>query len=107
MTRKTPMWRRYLTFWGRDIDRDLRYELEFHIEARTAELSQAGWAPDAAAAEARRQFGNREAVMSECHQIDIRHEKEKKMMRHLNDLRGDIPFAFRQLLSHPMFSAVA
>ncbi len=70
MTGKTPMWRRYLTFWGRDIDRDLRDELEFHIEARTRELVDAGWPPDAAAAEARRQFGNRDAIVSECHQIE-------------------------------------
>jgi hypothetical protein len=68
---KTPMWRRYLTFWGRDIDRDLREEVAFHIEARTRELLDAGWPPDAAAAEARRQFGSHDAILSECHQIDV------------------------------------
>src|SRR5688572_20248889 len=107
MSPRTPMWRRYLTFWGRDIARDLSDEVEFHIEARTRELIGAGWTPDAAAAEARRQFGNRDAVMSECHQIDVRLERDKRMMRHLNDLRGDIQFAFRQLRSQPIYSAVA
>src|SRR5688572_21597138 len=107
MTRKTPMWRRYLTFWGRDIDRDLSDEMEFHIAARTRELVDAGWLPDAAAAEARRQFGNRDAVVSECHQIDRRFEKKKRMMRHLNDFQGDIHFAVRQFFSQRLYSAVA
>ena len=107
MTRKTPMWRRYLTFWGRDIDRDLRDEVEFHIEARTHELIEVGWPADAAASEARRQFGNHDAIMRECHQIDARFEEEKSMKRHLRDLRGDIQFAFRQFFSAPGFSAVA
>jgi putative ABC transport system permease protein len=101
------MWRRYLTFWGRDIDRDLRDEVEFHIEARTCELVDAGWAPDAAAAEARRQFGNRDAILSECHQIDTRFEQKKRTMRHLSDLRGDITFAVRRCFSERLYSAVA
>jgi predicted permease len=101
------MWRRYLTFWGRDIDRDLRDEVEFHIEARTRELVDSGWPPDAAAAEARRQFGNRDAIESECHRIDVRFEKKKSMTRFLNDLQGDIQFAVRQFFSQPLYSAVA
>ena len=107
MTGKTPMWRRYLTFWGRDIDRDLRDEVEFHIEARARELVDAGWQPDAAATEARRQFGNRDAIVSECHQIDLGFEKKKRMMRHLRDLHGDMQFAVRQFFSQPLYSAVA
>ena len=92
---------------GRDIDRDLRDELEFHIEARTRELVDAGWSPHAAAAEARRQFGNRDAIVSECHEIDIRLEKKKKMTRHLSDLQGDLQFAVRQFFSQRLYSAVA
>ena len=107
MTGKTPMWRRYLTFWGRDIDRDLRDEVEFHIEARTRELVEAGWRPDAAAAEARRQFGNRDAIVSECHEIDVRLEKKKRMTRHFSDLQGDLQFAIRQFFSQRLYSAVA
>jgi predicted permease len=107
MTRKTPMWRRYVTFWGRDIDGDLREEVEFHIEARARELVDTGWAPDAAAAEARRQFGNRDAIVAECHVIDVRLEEKKKMKRHLVDLQGDLRFAVRQFVGQPLFSAVA
>jgi predicted permease len=101
------MWRRYLTFWGRDIDRDLRDELEFHIDARARELVDAGWSPNAAAAEARRQFGNREAIVSECHRIDVGLEKKKNMMRHLTHVNGDIQFAVRQFLGQRLVSAVA
>ena len=98
MSGKTPMWRRYLTFWGPDIDRELRDEVEFHIEARTRELVDAGWPPDAAAAEARRQFGNRDAILSECHRLDLRLEKKKRMMGYLSALQGDIRFAVRQFI---------
>jgi hypothetical protein len=81
--------------------------VEFHIEARTRELVEAGWRPVAAAAEARRQFGNRDAIVSECHEIDIRLEKKKRMTRHFSDLHGDLQFAIRQFFSQRLYSAVA
>ena len=42
MTRRTPMWRRYATLFGRNIRRDIEDELEFHIDARVRELVAAG-----------------------------------------------------------------
>jgi predicted permease len=45
--------------------------------------------------------------VSECHQIDLRFEKKKNVMRHLSDLQGDILFAVRQFFSQPLYSAVA
>lgn len=84
---KTPMWRRYLTFWGGNLDRDLYDELEFHIEARARELVDEGWTPDAARTEARRLFGDAARIVSECRQIDHRFEKENRMIRYLEDLK--------------------
>jgi len=103
---KTPMWRRYLTFWGRDIDRDLYDEVEFHIEARARELIDAGWTPEAARNEARRLFGDPRPILSKCRWIDSRFEKEKRMTRYLEDLKSDVRFAFRQFQRQPKFWAV-
>lgn len=105
MGRKVPMWRRYLTFWGRNIDSDLRDELDFHFEARRRELVDAGWEEEAAENEAKRQFGATEWIMAECHRIDDLFEKEKRVNRYMDDVRSDVLFAFRQFRRQPKFWA--
>jgi hypothetical protein len=42
------MWRRYSTFFGRDVRSDIEDEIKFHVEARARELVDAGWSPRAA-----------------------------------------------------------
>ena len=42
MIRKTPMWRRYLTFWGRNSRRDVNDEIDFHLEMRGREFAEKG-----------------------------------------------------------------
>ena len=37
-----PKWRRYLRFFGADINADIQDELGFHIEAKTRELMDQG-----------------------------------------------------------------
>jgi hypothetical protein len=96
MTRQTPIWRRYLTLFGRNIRRDLEEELEFHIEARSRELMEDGWPPRAAEEEARRLFGDRDSIFAECQLIDARFEKRKMMFDYLSDIAADVRFALRQ-----------
>jgi predicted permease len=106
MTRKTPMWRRYLTFWGRDIERDLRDEVEFHIEARTRELIDKGWAPARAHDEARRVFGDPRPILVECRRISRHLEQERRMTGYLSDIKDDVWFAYRQIRRQPRYWAV-
>ena len=106
MKRKTPMWRRYATFWKRDIDRDLQEEVEFHIGSRTQELIGSGWAPTEAEAEARRQFGARSPIVAECHRIDEGFERQKRIARYVEDIKCDAVFAIRQFRRQPKFWAV-
>jgi hypothetical protein len=106
MTRQTPLWRRYLTLFGRNIRRDLEEELEFHIEARSRELMDAGWPPRAAEGEARRLFGDRDSIFAECQLIDARFEKRKKMFDYLSDIAADVRFALRQFRRQPKFWTV-
>ena len=100
------MWRRYLTFWGRDVDRDLRDEVEFHIDARARELIDEGWDPAGAHDEARRVFGDARAVFVECRQINRQLEQERRMTAYLSDIRDDVWFACRQFRRQPRYWAV-
>jgi predicted permease len=53
----------------RQIDREIDNELRFHIERRTADYLAAGMAPEAAAREARRSFGNFHSVREQCRDV--------------------------------------
>ena len=57
--KNTPIWKRYRTFWGRNVNTDLEDELGFHLEGRAQELIEQGWDPGSARQEAQRLFGKR------------------------------------------------
>ena len=48
------------------VDEEIDDEFEFHIDSRIQELMAAGWEPDAARAEAERQFGERSRWRTAC-----------------------------------------
>ena len=100
------MWRRYLTFWGRDVDRDLRDEVEFHIDARARELIDQGWDGASADDEARRVFGDPHAIVAECRRINHQFEQERRMSAYLSEIRDDVWFACRQFRRQPRYWAV-
>ena len=51
-------WRRYLRFWGPDIDADVNDELQFHVEARITEYEARGFSRDQDVRMARERFGD-------------------------------------------------
>jgi len=106
MAGKTPMWRRYLTFWGRDLDRDLHDEVDFHIDERARELIDQGWDIASARDEARRVFGDAHAILVECRRIDRRFDQERRMTAYLSDIKDDVWFACRQFRRQPRYWAV-
>src|SRR5262245_65938850 len=103
MARQTPMWRRYLTFWGRDIDRDLHDEVIFHIDARARELIEQGWYAASAREEAGRAFGNVAEIALQVRRIARRTERERRMTLYLAEIRDDIRLAFRQFRRYPKY----
>ena len=105
-TTRPPMWRRYLRFWGPDIEADVKDELDFHIDMRAQELIESGWPRNEAHQEALRLFGDMQDVRSECRSIDKRREKTLRRAALFTDLRQDLGYAVRVLLQKPGFSVV-
>ena len=104
---KTPMWRRYLTYWGRNVEGDLKDEFRFHLEARTQELIDEGWDPEDAHDQARRAFGNIGQVRAECRDIGRNLETDVRRTEYFDQLRQDLSFGLRQLKRNPGFAVVA
>lgn len=86
-------------FRSGSLDRDLDAELQFHIEARTDELTAKGLSPEDAAREARRHFGNRLLLRESSH--------EAKLFSWLESLFQDLRFGLRMLRKNTGVSAAA
>jgi putative ABC transport system permease protein len=81
------------------MDRELREEIDFHLEMETRKLEGRGMAPADARREARRHFGG----------VDRFTERTREAWgtRGLDDLSADVRFAIRQLGRRPAFAALA
>lgn len=88
---------------GRDIDD----EVGFHLEMRIADLRAAGFAPDAARAEALRRFGDTEALRDYCQTIDAPSARRAHVWAWLQGWVQDVRFAIRQLRRTPAFTTIA
>jgi predicted permease len=82
-----------------DFERDLSDELAFHVERRTDDLVARGLTPEAARAQARREFGNPAAWAEHC--------RDARGLRLLDELRQDIRFAWRGIARRRLTAAIA
>jgi predicted permease len=88
------------------VDRDVDDELAFHLDMRVRRLVAAGWSPDAARAEAMRQFGDLSAVRDSCVAMDQQRERTMRRVNLLSEFAQDTVFALRTLRHNLGYAAV-
>ena len=105
---KTPFFRRAfrITRHRADPARDVRDELELHLQMRTEELMDEGWSESAARREAERAFGDRQRIETECRDLTRERQKHRRRLDLLDALRTDLRQAFREVRRHGMMSAL-
>ncbi|MGC1783154.1 MAG: ABC transporter permease [Acidobacteriaceae bacterium] len=94
------LWQRFRMLFRRaDLDRDIREELQSHIEMRTADNLARGMSPEQARRDALLKFGNPTATKEKVTGIDA--------ALGLDNLFRDVRHAFRQLRKSPGFAITA
>ncbi|HEY4099721.1 MAG TPA: ABC transporter permease [Gemmatimonadales bacterium] len=99
--------RRYIRFWRPVVDDDVRDELDFHLEMRARDYTQAGSSPDDALLQAHRRLGDLGTVSAWLRDHDNRRLELAERKASMSDLWQDIRMAFRQFRRAPGFAAVA
>jgi putative ABC transport system permease protein len=102
----TPLWRRYLRFWGPDPAADVDDEFAFHVQARVDELVAEGMSPRQARDEALRGFGNIDAVKRTCRALAQGQLRAERRTEWWFGWRQDLRYAVRQLRASPVLTAV-
>jgi predicted permease len=104
----TPMWRRYLGFWGARVDADVDDEIAFHLEMRIRDYIDRGMSEREARAAAYGRLGNNlGSARAEC--VTIGHRRQRRITRQqtMDTLIQDLRFAFRTLGRQKAWTAVA
>ncbi|HKH44549.1 MAG TPA: ABC transporter permease [Thermoanaerobaculia bacterium] len=93
--------------WKKNVDDEVAEELELHLEMRTREYVARGLDPDTARETAIRRFGDLDNVRKTCREIGRKRDKDMRRRETFTELRQDVTFAVRQLVTHPVFSLIA
>ena len=93
--------------WRVPIDREVDEELAFHIEMRTRELVERGMDAKAAREIVLSRIGDLGRLKRTCEDLGRKREREMRLTQWLEELRGDVTYAFRQMKATPGFTLVA
>ena len=104
---RTPMWRRYVRFWGSDVRADVDAELDFHVRELTEQLVRQGRDPVEARAAAERRFGDYARVRTACVDIDRGWERQRRWRQLVADVWQDLWIGARTLAKNPGFTISA
>jgi len=97
-------WRRYIRFWGPDVDGDIADELRYHLDMRTQFYRESGMDDAEARRAALQSFGDLDAVTRQLRDHDRRNLRWQRRADMLQDLMQDLRYGLRQLASAPRFS---
>jgi predicted permease len=92
---------------AKQIRADVDDELTFHIDERVDALVALGYSPDAARAQALREFGDIDDARRYIGAVDRHIEAAQRRSDLMNDLRQDIVYALRKLRGAPLFTLTA
>ncbi len=102
---REPLWRRYLRFFGPDVNADVDEELRFHLAMREQHYRERGLPPAEARAAALRKFGNLEHHRRQLRRQDSRRLRRARWSERMGEWTQDLRYAFRMLWHHRGFSA--
>jgi predicted permease len=87
--------------------RELDEEIRFHIESHVQRLRAEGMSEEAAMKAALQRFGDRDDLRAYCSNLAARREPGRRIRRWFDELAQDLRFAFRQIRRAPGFAATA
>lgn len=105
--RRTPAWRRYVTFWHANIERDVADELAFHTEMRVEEYMARGMTEAEARRAVAERLGDVKAARDACVQWGEIRATHSRRASFIDGLRSDVRYALRSLRRAPAWTAVA
>lgn len=100
-------WRRYLRFFGPDIEGDIDDELSFHLAERIETLRAEGRSEAEARAQALEEFGDVRDVRTSLRTIDRRIEQRRVRGERLTSLATRLRHSVRVLVRQPAFTVPA
>jgi len=95
-----------ITEFRPDARRDIRDEIDFHLDMAAADIVQSGCEQDQARRLARKQLGDRSRIESECEQIDTLDLARRRRLDMKDTLAREIRTAVRSFLSRPFWSGI-
>jgi putative ABC transport system permease protein len=89
------------------MEREIDEEMSFHIAMRAEKLRGLGLSPDSARAEAKRRFGDPDAIGRELQRIDNEADRDRRRVEFLGDAWRNIRHSVRALVRTPAYSVAA
>ncbi len=83
---------------------DIDQELAAHLEQTVEDMVNEGWSPEAARAEARRRFGDPDAVRDECRVIETHRDRWLRLGQIVQAIRQDLRLSLRTHRRRPFFA---
>ena len=93
--------------WRIPVDQEVDDELDLHVEMRTRELVDRGMDPKTARDLALSRLGDITTLKRTMTDLGRKRDREMRVTLWLEELAGDLKFAFRQLWVSPSFTLVA